>query len=235
MRTPRTQIFHNRLQILVLLAVMTAMPAVGGGWDDFSFDLPGGYFVLRANAVDIHLWRREMGIGLQEVNGQRELGPLYELAINDRFLFAKNHAYYKQGGMSEVTTCYTIIDYKQHIVYSPLQEPDYQTKLGELGISQPIQWVTLLEAFRDAVQSGRADTSEIDLQLAGQIVFLIFLWCFVAPVPIAIAFLAGTAVRRLKGWSILKSYGWPAILFVVIPFCYSLGRIIYRWLYLRFL
>lgn len=227
--------FYNRVLLIFLFTVLEATGAAGTGFDDFSFDLPGKYFVLRANAADIRIWRRGVGTILQEVNGQKGLGPLYELAFDDQFIFTRNLAYHTYGDTSEVPSFWTIIDYTKHVVYGPFPEADFQRKVIELGVSQPIRWNSLKRAFKEAMEDGRVNIKEYDLQSAIALMFTAILWVIVLPVLIAIALLPALVGKFAFGRSFRKSFAWFSLAVVVISFLWIVGGRIFTWFYMRFL
>ena len=186
------------LRVLFVITLMSATSATGDHWDDFSFDLPGGYCVLRASSTDKHIWRKGDDSTLQEVNGQQAVGPLYELAFDERFIFAKNRAFHQDGDISGAPTLWTIIDYTQHVVYGPFVEADFLNKSAELGISPAVHWTSLEDAYEEAIQSGRAEGKQSDVHLIRGIMYLGVGCLLLVPVLAVASLLMVLLLRRVK-------------------------------------
>lgn len=198
-----------RLWIILLLTNGVTNTASATALDDFSFELPGGYLVLRANAEDIHIWQT-VNPGDGVVTAQPGVGPLFELAMDERFFYAKNRASNENWRNPPVRVFWTIIDHMNHKTYGPFSEIEFQNKLVELGISRPIAWKSLQSAYRQAVHEGRVNMREFNLQFLVQIIFVGILCLLVSPFMALFALpvtLFGRSLKILKGKiSFLKTW-----------------------------
>jgi len=186
------------LQVLFVITLVSATSATGDDWDDFSFDLPGGYFVLRASPSDTHIWRKWVGTTPRSVTGQSELGPVCELAFDEHFIFVKNRAFHRDGDISGAPTLWTIIDYSQQVVYGPFAQADFQNKSAELGISPAVQWTSLDDARTEAIQDGRAVKKQSDVELIRGIMYLGVGCLLLIPALLVVSLLMTFVLRRVK-------------------------------------
>lgn len=219
--------------LLVMLGIVFMRPVSASGWNDYVFDLPSGYQVMRANAHDIHLWRYALETGHSALTAKPGVGPLFEIAFDDRYIFAKNRGYGEKDDVAG-PVFWTIIDHLQHQVYGPFSEDEFQEAASELGIDHPIEWQTLEAAYRQALRDGRADPAQVDAAFAGTMIFLGILWIFINPMFIAIAACIAVLVRRFRGGTFLKPFFWIWLLLTVVPFA-SIGLFaVCKWGMYRF-
>lgn len=218
-----------------LMVLLLAPCAFASGWNDYSFDLPGGYMVLRANAQDIHIWRTDGDGTLDPVTDQNGTGLLRAVALQDGFIYAKNGGARDADPVTMDAPSWTIIDSTRQIVHGPFSISEFDAKRAELGLKDPIPWMSVDDAYRQALREGRADKAQVDVALVGTAVFLGFTWVFFSPAFALVAALAAFAVRRAKNWSYPRSFfvAFAAVFFgsfgCVLVLC------LYRWVSMRFL
>lgn len=218
-----------------LMALLLVPSAFASGWNDFSFDLPGGYMVLRANSQDIHIWRTDGDGALDPVTAQKGAGLLRAIALQDGFIYAKNGGADEGDPVTMDVPSWTIIDTSRHTVHGPFSRKEFEAKRAELGLKNPLVWMSVDDAFRQALREGRADKMQVDMALAGTVMFLGVTWVIFSPGFALVAALAAFAVKRAKNWSYPRSFfvAFAAVFFgsfgCVLVLC------LYRWVSMRFL
>jgi len=233
----------QRTVILVglCIAILCCIAAGATGWNDYKFDIDDHYMVLRANAFDVHIWKKLPDRRIEPVTGNGAAGPLYEISIGPRYVFARNWAISTERGYpyeDTSRTFYTIIDLASQTVYGPFSEEGFTNKLEELGLNSAIKWQSLREAHRTAMRDGRAEPHQPDTALIGQ---LFFLSIVLAPLLLAgsvvlTVFLYLYLARHIQNklGRVLAVMGlWPVLyLLLFLPFS---AFFVIRWAYMRFL
>ena len=218
-----------------LMVLLLAPCTFASGWNDFIFDLPGGYTVVRANSQDIHIWHKDGDGNFEKVTAQEGAGVLRAIALQDGFIYAKNGGDKDANPVTLDAPSWTIIDSTRQIVHGPFSISEFNAKRAELGLKDPIPWMSVDDAYRQALREGRADKAQVDVALVGTAVFLGFTWVFFSPAFALVAALAAFAVRRAKNWSYPRSFfvAFAAVFFgsfgCVLVLC------LYRWVSMRFL
>jgi hypothetical protein len=232
---------HPLFLVWLCIAVLCCIAAGASGWNDYKFDIDDHYMVLRANAFDVHIWRKDPDGGIDPVTRNGITGPLYEISIGPRYAFAKNWAISTGRGYPDKDisrTYYTIINLASQTVYGPFSQEAFADKLDELGLNSTVKWQSLREAHRTAMRDGRADPHQPDTALVGQLFFLsIWLSPFLLAGSVALTvFLYHFLARHIhsKLGRVLTVVGlWPvACLMLFLLFS---SFFVFRWAYMRFL
>ncbi|MBI5095832.1 MAG: DUF3997 domain-containing protein [Candidatus Hydrogenedentes bacterium] len=224
------------ITLWLLAAVLVHPNAWGSGWNDYQFNLPGGYIVLRANASDIQIIKTADSGEATILTPQT--GVLVELATDERFIFARSDipSNAPDSKPDQSQQLLTIIDYTNNTVLGPFPEGDFNLKLQELGITHPIAWKDMRSALKEAIQSGRADASQPDIALQGQLFFIAFSAFIFTIGYAALALPLAWAVRRITAYE----FSWKALLLgwlatVGLGVLWLAAGSVYRWVDMRFL
>jgi hypothetical protein len=197
--------------------------------------------VLRANSFDVHIWRKNPYGGIDPVTRNGAAGPLYQISMGQRYIFAKNWAISTAGGYPDKDTSqtyYTIIDLASQTAYGPFSEEVFANKLDELGLNSTVKWQSLREAHRAAMRDGRADPHQPDTALIGQLFFLsIVLASFLLAGSVVLTFFLYRYLARHiqnKLGRVLAVMGVWSVLYLLLLLPFSAFFVI-RWAYMRFL
>lgn len=162
-----------------LLVSLHSVSGFASGWNDYTFDIDSKYMLLRANAEDIHIWRKDpVGAGIHEVTevtlkDGNPVGPIENLSIGKDFIFAKCRGTVNlRGSASEKKAWYFIIARRNDKVYGPDERKEFDADLKQLGLREPV-WQPLRQAYKQALREGRADAKQPLIALTGQLMFLV--------------------------------------------------------------
>lgn len=220
--------FQRVLLLAVIILSLSTPRAAGSGWNGYDFKLKSGYIVLWTNTADFHIWRLYKDNTVEHVTSQPGVGELFEIAMDDRFIFAKNYGDSGDvvAGSDQSKVFWTIIDHPQHVFYGPFSESEFQRKIAELNITQPIVWASLREAYEEALRDGRTDRSIVDTAFKGQLLMTGAVCLLLSPLLMLVAAPVGFALKR---WKVRHGFLLTWFVLTAVVFAYIAVPFILEW------
>lgn len=234
---------------LLAISLLLLFPAIGfaSGWNDFQFDIDEHYIVLRANSLDIHIWKKTDPMGGIESRTKSDnefpskdaIGPLYEICVDEHYIFAKCHAMKDAMKIDPLKTYYFIIDKQTDKAQGPCSENEFEAKIKDLPLAKPLSWQTLRQAYKQALRDGRADKNQVNVAAIGQLWFSAFSLPFVAifatiPATLIGIVISGIKKRKAMEFSFGKCLLFSWLIMVSISYGGLLLIILSRWLYMKY-
>lgn len=150
----------RRCAVLFVAILVLARESAGSGWNDYQIKIDERYGIVRANSFEITITRSdESGTTTPLVLGRDYpgVGPLYEVAWNERALFAKHEGTRPRASFrsddfpefDESVTYWFTIDRNSGEVAGPFfdEQEFLEASARYLGPDRP-RWMTRRQAYR---------------------------------------------------------------------------------------
>ena len=214
------------------------------GWNDYKFDLNEKYYVLKGSAINISIGGYQQVTHPTGLGG--DVGPLFELYNDKNYLFAKCHGFcYPRGrqrlpDVDPAKTYYFLVDKSNDEVFGPASQAEFEARVMALGVTLPIPWLTLRQAYKKSLREGGAHYSQLDIAFLGQCLAVAFLSPIIAFHMTWISLIVAIPLYfikcpRKKPWPFGKCwfFSWISLLLLIV--LGMVGISFANWLDMQFL